>query len=74
MTKLRLGPIIEDRPVKIALELSGALHRKLAEYAVAHATETGLVEPMAPERLIAPMIERFMETDRGFARHRGRNR
>ena len=72
MSKLRLGQIIEDKPVKVAIELSGALHRRLAEYAAAHAKETGLLEPMPPERLIAPMIERFMETDRGFARHRNK--
>lgn len=72
MSKLRLGPIIEDRPVKVTVELTGALHRKLSEYATIHAKETGLLEPMAPERLIGPMIERFMETDRGFASARNR--
>lgn len=73
MSKLRLGPVIEDRPVKITLELPGALHRRLAEYATVHARENGLAGPLSPERLIAPMIERFMETDRGFARHRNRS-
>lgn len=73
MSKLRLGPIIEDKPVKLTLELPGALHRKLGEYAVAHAKETGLPDPLSAERLIAPMIERFMETDRGFARRRNQS-
>ena len=29
MTKLKLGPIAEDKPVKITLDLPGALHRDL---------------------------------------------
>lgn len=70
MSKLRLGPIVEDKPVKLTVELPGALHRKLGEYAAAHASESNLSAPLPPERLIAPMIERFMETDRGFAKHR----
>lgn len=73
MSKLRLGPIIEYRPVKLTVELAGALHRRLVEYAAIHAKETGLLEPMPPDRLIGPMIERFMETDRGFARARNRS-
>ena len=29
MTKLKLGPIADDKPVKVALELTAALHRDL---------------------------------------------
>lgn len=72
MSKLRLGPIIDDKPVKLTVELPGALYRKLGEYALAHASESGVSAPLPPERLIGPMIERFMEADRGFARHRNR--
>lgn len=32
MTKLKLGPITEDRPVKVTLDLPGALHRDLVAY------------------------------------------
>jgi hypothetical protein len=35
MSKLKLGPIPDDKPVKIALELPAALHRDLAAYAEA---------------------------------------
>jgi hypothetical protein len=73
MNKLRLGPIVEDKPIKVTVELHGALHRRLVEYTAAHAKENGLPAPLSPERLIAPMIERFMETDRGFAKHRNRS-
>jgi hypothetical protein len=68
MTKLRLGPIEDDKPVKITLELRAATHRQLVDYARAHAKETGLTEPLPIERLIDPMLDRFMSGDRGFNR------
>jgi len=33
MTKLKLGAIIEDKPVKLTVELSAAVHRDLLAYA-----------------------------------------
>ena len=69
MTKLKLGPIIEDKPVKVTVELPGQLHRDLVAYAEVLARET--TPPVAdPTRLIVPMLERFIATDRGFARAR----
>ena len=68
MNKLRLGPILEDKPVKVTIELSAALMRELGDYARLHAHDTGLAQPLPAERLIAPMLERFMAADRGFAR------
>lgn len=73
MSKLKLGPIADDKPVKLTLELPGSLHRELLEYAEAHARANGLVEPLPAEKIAVPMIERFIATDRGFAsarRHR----
>lgn len=70
MTKLRLGPIAEDRPVKLTIELPGALLRALHVYAKAHARETQMPEPLPPERLIVPMVECFIEGDRAFRKHR----
>lgn len=71
MTKLKLGPLADDRPVKLTVELSAAIHRDLQAYAAALAAETG--QPaVTPDKLIAPMLARFMDTDRGF--RRGRNR
>lgn len=69
MTKLKLGPLVDDRPVKLAVELPAGVHRDLVAYAAALAAETGQ-QPMPPEKLIAPMLARFMDTDRGFRRHR----
>ncbi|HBO2075848.1 TPA: DUF2274 domain-containing protein [Pseudomonas aeruginosa] len=67
MGKLKLGPIVDEKPVKAAVELPASLHRDLAAYAEALARETG--QPIAdPIKLIVPMLERFIATDRGFAK------
>ena len=72
MTKLKLGPIIEDKSVKVTVELPGRLHRDLAAYAEVLARQSG--QPVAdPARLIVPMLERFIATDRGFSRARKAN-
>lgn len=69
MTKLRLGPLPDDKPVKVTLELPAAVHRDLVAYADVLARETG--QPVGdPTRLIAPMLERFIAGDRAFARAR----
>ncbi|MFG6284573.1 DUF2274 domain-containing protein [Sphingomonas sp. S6] len=69
MTRLKLGPIADDKPVKVTLELPADLHRDLTAYAEVLARESG--QPAAdPTRLIAPMLERFMATDRAFAKAR----
>ena len=73
MTKLKLGPLVDDRPVKLAVELPAGVHRDLVAYAAALAAETGQ-QPMPPEKLVAPMLARFMDTDRGFRRHRAQGR
>jgi hypothetical protein len=67
MQKLKLGPLVDDKPIKLALELPASVHRDLVAYAEALARETGQVVDR-PAKLIVPMIERFMATDRGFAK------
>ncbi|BAB54797.1 DUF2274 domain-containing protein [Mesorhizobium japonicum] len=69
MTKLKLAMIADDKPVKVTVELPASLHRELVKYAEILGRETG--QPSAnPSRLIAPMLERFIATDRGFAKAR----
>ncbi len=69
MTKLKLGPIAEDKPVKVTVELPAALHRDLTAYSEVLSRESG--QPVGdPARLIIPMLLRFIATDRGFARSR----
>jgi hypothetical protein len=69
MTKLKLGPIVDDKPVKVTVELPASLHRDLATYAEILGREARQ-QPTDPVRLIVPMLERFIATDRGFAKAR----
>jgi hypothetical protein len=68
MAKLKLGPVLEDKPVKIAIELPGPVHRDLVAYARIHAEETG--QAVAPDRLVPAMLAQFMASDRGFTKTR----
>ena len=72
MSKLRLGPIVEDRPVKLSVEMPGALMRELSDYAAVHGRLNGLAEAMPPEKLIPPIVERFTAGDREFSKLRRR--
>ena len=69
MAKLKLGPIADDKPVKVAVELPASLHRDLIAYAEILGRESGQ-SASDPVRLIVPMLERFIATDRGFAKAR----
>ena len=72
MAKLKLGAIADDRPVKLTVEFPAPVHRDLLAYAEVLARETG--QPISdPMKLVAPMLARFMATDRAFARVRRRN-
>lgn len=68
-TKLKLSSIPDDKPVKLTVELPAPVHRDLVAYGEVIARESGQPAP-SPERLIAPMLQRFMATDRVFARLR----
>ncbi|AJE45709.1 DUF2274 domain-containing protein [Celeribacter indicus] len=68
MTKLKLGPLSDDKPVKLTVELPAQLYRSLVDYGRLLA-EPGS-PPVEPLRLIIPMLERFIATDRGFAKAR----
>jgi hypothetical protein len=63
MPKLKLATIEDDKPVRLTLELPAALHRDL----VAYGRILGGATPIEPVKLIGPMLERFMATDRAFA-------
>lgn len=69
MSKLKLGTIEDDKPVKLTIEFPAAVHRNLVAYAEAIGRETGQAAP-DPAKIVAPMIERFMATDRAFAKVR----
>lgn len=69
MSKLKLGPIPDDKPKKLAVELPAGLHRDLTAYGEILGREAGQ-GPIEPKKLIVPMLERFIATDRGFAKAR----
>jgi hypothetical protein len=69
MATLKLTTIDDDKPVKITMELPASVHRNLTAYAEALTRESG--QPISdPAKLIAPMLARFMATDRVFAKLR----
>jgi hypothetical protein len=68
VAKLKLGAFVGDKPVKLAVELPAAVHRDLAAYAEVLSSESG--QAIEPAKLIAPMLARFMVTDRAFAKAR----
>ena len=68
MTKLKLSAIPDDRPVKLSVELPGALHRDLVAYAEVFAQEHG--QRVEPAKLVPSMLARFMSADRAFVRAR----
>jgi hypothetical protein len=68
MTKLKLAAITDDRPVRLPIELPAAVHRDLVAYAGVLGREAG--QTIDPAKLVAPMLARFMATDRAFARAR----
>jgi hypothetical protein len=69
MAKLKLGAIADDKPVKLSVELPADVHRDLAAYTDMLARETGQ-SISDPAKLVAPMLARFMATDRAFAKIR----
>lgn len=69
MTKLKLDALSDDKPVKVTVELPASVHRDLVAYAKVLERQTAQTVA-EPAKLIGPMVERFMATDRAFAKLR----
>ncbi|MBI5128913.1 MAG: DUF2274 domain-containing protein [Rhodopseudomonas palustris] len=69
MSKLKLSAVLDDKPVKLTVDLPAAVHRDLAAYAELLGRENGQ-SITNPARLVGPMLARFMATDRAFAKIR----
>lgn len=67
MTKLKLGPLAEDKPVRVSVEIPASLMEDLRAYGRL-VNEAG--DAVEPARLIVPMLQHFIATDRGFAKAR----
>ncbi|MEF9603358.1 DUF2274 domain-containing protein [Paracoccus sp. PXZ] len=72
MVKLKLGPIADDKPMKLTVELPAVLFRDLVAYGelLGRESSDGQGAAVPPQKLIVPMLERFVATDRGFAKAR----
>lgn len=66
MTKLKLTDIGDDKPVRLTIELPASVHQDLVRYGAVLGGGNGAAVP--PARLVAPMLQRFMATDRAFSR------
>lgn len=66
MSGLKLAGLPDDTPVKMNVELPASVHRDLVRYGTLLSQAEG--RAFTPSQLIAPMLARFMATDRAFAR------
>ncbi|WP_409018878.1 DUF2274 domain-containing protein [Brevundimonas vesicularis] len=64
MSALKLAGLQDDTPVKMTIELPAVVHRDLVLYAEVLSGDGD--RAFAPAQLIAPMLNRFMVTDRSF--------
>ena len=71
MPQLKLRALLDDKPVRLTLELPADVHRDLVAYAEIMARDAG--QAVEPAKLVAPMLARFMATDRAFAKTRRPN-
>jgi hypothetical protein len=69
MTKLKIGSIEDDKPVSLTVKLPAMVYRDLTTYAEILKRE-GRQSTADPAMLVAPMLARFMATDRAFKRLR----
>tara|TARA_B100002049_G_scaffold236964_1_gene225384 strand:+ start:1692 stop:1931 length:240 start_codon:yes stop_codon:yes gene_type:complete len=69
MTRLKLSNITDEKPVKLTIEIPSKLHSDLVAYGVVLNSGASQGAP-APEQLVAPMLARFIATDREFAKAR----
>jgi hypothetical protein len=69
MTKLKIGSIEDDKPVSLTVKLPAMVYRDLTAYAEILKRE-GRQSTADPTTLVAPMLARFMATDRAFRKLR----
>jgi hypothetical protein len=68
MSKLKISDIEDDKLVTMTIKLPAAVHRDLRAYAEVLKREAGHIIDL--NSLVAPMLARFMATDRAFRRAR----
>ena len=71
MTRLKMSDITDEKPVRLSVEIPARLHRQLVDYGTI--LNGGAVKDAPqPAALIGPMLERFIASDREFAKARRR--
>ena len=70
MTKLKLETIEDDKPVNRMVKFPGAVYRDLTAYAEVLAHDGGNAPAPDPIKLVVPMLQRFMATDKAFQKAR----
>src|ERR1700676_3563175 len=73
MARLKLGTIVDDRPVKLTVELPANVHRDLLAYAEVLAHETGQ-KVTEPSKLIAPSLAFYGDRSQKSVRQLMRDR
>ncbi len=73
MTRLKISAIADDKPVKLTIELPAAVFRDLTVYAGLLTQPAEGKKSIDPAKLIVPMLQRFMATDKVFAKARREN-
>lgn len=68
MPQLKVGPVLDDRPVKRTIELPASIDRLLVDYAKVASEQAGA--SYKPEQLVPQMLQRFIATDRAFTKLR----
>lgn len=68
MTKLKLGPLVDDKPVRLTVKLPAHVHRDLLANGETLGRETASAAPVQAAKLVGPMLSRFMATNREFAK------
>ena len=68
--KLKLGVLADEKPVRLTVVLPATVMADLTAYGACLAAASGAAQPIEPARLIAPMLAKFLATDRVFTRMR----
>jgi hypothetical protein len=68
MPKLKIDNVEGEKPVTLSIKLLAGIHRDLVAYAELMNRDGG--QSTEPKSFVAPMLKRFMATDRAFAKSR----
>ncbi|KPH85809.1 DUF2274 domain-containing protein [Komagataeibacter intermedius] len=68
MNNLKISALLDEKPVRLVIDLPAPVHRDLLVYA--EAMNALHQQSVTPQKLVAPMIEKFMLSDRAFLRWR----